>query len=78
MPRWTWSRSTAAANDGCFSFFFTDFGFIPSIPVGRTRAQAAMKPDSSSTAYSVFAISVSRGTFRNSACPATASITSCG
>ena len=39
------------------SFFFTDFGFIPSIPVGRTRAQAAMKPESSSTAYSVFAIS---------------------
>ena len=62
MPRCTWSRSTAAAKDGCFSFFFTDFGFIPSIPVGRTSAQAAMKPESSSTAYSVFAISVSRGT----------------
>ena len=28
---------------------FTEFGFMPSIPVGRTSAQAATKPDSSST-----------------------------
>ena len=60
------------------SFFFTDFGFMPSIPVGRTSAQAAMKPESSSTANSVFAMSVSRGTPRKVAWPATASITSCG
>ena len=50
IPRCTWSRSTAAANEGCFSFFLTDLGFMPSIPVGRTIAQAAMKPESSSTA----------------------------
>ena len=43
----------------------TDFGVIPWMPVGRTSAQAAMKPDSSSTAKSVFAICVSRGTSRN-------------
>src|SRR3954451_752972 len=62
MPRWTSSRLTAAANDGCLSFLFTDFGFMPSIPVGRTSAQAATKPESSSTAYRVLAIRVSLGT----------------
>ena len=55
-----------------------DFGFIPSIPVGRTSATAAMKPESSSTAKSAFAIGVSRGTPRYGACPATASISSWG
>ena len=78
IPLWTSSRLTAAANEGCLSFFFTDFGFMPSMPVGRTSAQAATKPESSSTAYSVFAIRVSRGTPMKSAWPATASITSCG
>ena len=34
----------------------TDFGVMPSMPVGRTSAHAAMKPDSSSTANSVFAM----------------------
>ena len=47
------SRLTAAAKLGGFIFFFTDFGFIPAIPVGRTSATAAMKPLSSSTAKSV-------------------------
>ena len=72
------SRSTAAAKDACFNFFRTDFAFMPSIPVGRTRAQAVMNPDISSTAYSAFAISVSRGTPMKSAWPATASMISCG
>src|SRR5918999_3695977 len=49
IPRWIPSRSTAAANDGCLSFLRTDLVFMPSIPVGRTSAQAAMKPESSST-----------------------------
>ena len=57
-------RSTLAANDGCFSFFRTDLTFMPSMPVGRTSAQAPTKPESSSTANSVFAIVVSRGTPR--------------
>ena len=58
------SRLTAAAKLGCFIFFFTDFGLIPVIPVGRTIATAPMKPLSSSTAKSVFDIRVSRGTPR--------------
>ena len=33
-----------------FIFLRTDFAFIPSIPVGRTRAQAVTNPDISSTA----------------------------
>ena len=41
-PCRTSSRFTAAANDGVFSFFFTDFGVMPWMPVGRTSAQAAM------------------------------------
>src|SRR5687767_15121839 len=77
-PRATSSRSTPAANEGWRSFLRTDFGFIPSMPVGRTSAQAAMNPESSSTAKSALAISVLRGTPMNSACPATASITSWG
>ena len=48
--RRTSSRVTAAANDGCLSFFLTDFGVSPWMPVGRTYAQAGRKPDSSSTA----------------------------
>jgi hypothetical protein len=77
-PSRTSSRFTPAAKLGCFSFFFTDFGAMPSMPVGLTSAQAAMKPESSSTAYSVFAIRLSRGTPRNVAWPATASISSRG
>ena len=49
-PRATSSRPTPAAKLGCLSFFFTDFGVSPSRPVGRTRAHAATKPESSSTA----------------------------
>jgi hypothetical protein len=41
---------TPAAKLGCFSFFLTDFGASPWMPVGRTIAHAAMNPDSSSTA----------------------------
>ena len=63
-PGWISSRLTPAANDGCLSFFFTDFGFIPSIPVGRTRRRRRRSRESSSTANSVFARSVSRGTPR--------------
>ena len=74
----TSSRFTPAAKLGCFSFFFTDFGVMPWMPSGRTYAQAEMKPDSSSTANSVFAIRDSRGTPRKVAWPATASISSCG
>jgi hypothetical protein len=58
------ARLTAAAKLGCFIFFFTDFAFMPVIPVGRTSATAAMKPVSSSTAKSAFDIRVSRGTPR--------------
>ncbi len=78
IPRSICPRSTFAANATVFSFLRTDFTFMPSIPVGRTSAQAVTKPESSSTAYSVFAIRVSRGTPRYSAWPATASITSRG
>ena len=77
-PARTSSRSTAAAKLGCLSFFLTDFGVMPWMPVGRTSAQAATNPDSSSTANSVFASGVSRGTPRKSAWPATASISSSG
>ena len=63
-PARTSSRFTPAAKLGCLSFFFTDLGVMPSMPVGRTSAQAAMKPDSSSTAKSVLASGVSRGTPR--------------
>ena len=52
-PPRTSSRETAAANDGCLSFFLTDFGVRPWIPAGRTYAQATRKPQSSSTATSV-------------------------
>jgi hypothetical protein len=48
------------------------------MPVGRTYAQAMMKPESSSTAYSVFSIGVSRETPRKSACDATARTSSGG
>ena len=78
IPRAICSRSTLAANDGCFSFLRTDFTFIPSMPVGRISAQAITKPDSSSTANRVLANLLSRGTPRYSAWPATASITSAG
>jgi hypothetical protein len=47
------SRLTAAANDGCLSFLRTDFGVRPTMPSGRTIAQATRKPLSSSTACSV-------------------------
>ena len=43
-PARTSSRLTPAAKLGCFSFFLTDLGVMPSMPVGRTSAQAAMKP----------------------------------
>src|SRR5436189_3289768 len=52
-PAYTSSRWTPAANDGCFSFFFTDFGSSPSSPVGRTRPHAWMNPESSSQAKTV-------------------------
>ena len=42
--------SLPTAKLGCFSFFLTDFGVIPTMPVGRTSAHAATNPDSSSTA----------------------------
>ena len=77
-PSRTSSRFTPAAKLGCFSFFLTDLGVMPWIPSGRTYEQAAMKPDSSSTANSVFAMRDSRGTPRNVAWPATASISSWG
>ena len=72
------SRLTAAANEGCLSFFLTDFGVIPTRPSGRTYATARTKPDSSSTAYSVFSIGVSRETPMKSACEATARTSSGG
>ena len=72
------SRFTAAAKAGVFIFFLTDFGVRPWIPVGRTYAQAMMKPDSSSTANSAFSIGVSRETPRKSACEATARTSSGG
>ena len=72
-PSRTSSRLTAAAKLGCFSFFLTDLGVMP---VDALRAHVARrpatKPDSSSTAYSVFSIGVSRETPRKSACEATA------
>src|SRR5207302_4843174 len=49
-PAYTSSRCTPAANDGCLSFFLTDFGSNPSSPVGRTSATAWTNPDSSSHA----------------------------
>ena len=58
------SRLTAAANAGDFIFFLTDFGVIPTSPSGRTYAHASRKPDSSSTAKSVFSIGESRETPR--------------
>src|SRR5690606_12387007 len=61
-PRAMSSRLTAAANRLSFSFFFTDFGVIPASPSGRTWATAVTKPASSSTAKSVFAMRLSRGT----------------
>ena len=72
------SRLTAAAKAGVLSFFLTDFGVSPWMPSGRTYAQAMMKPDSSSTANSVFSIGVSRETPRKSACEATARTSSAG
>ena len=77
-PAYTSSRCTPAANDGCFSFFFTDFGSSPSRPVGRTRPQAWTNPDSSSQANSVRLSGVSRGSSRCSACERTASISTSG
>ena len=77
-PAYTSSRWTPAANDGCFSFFLTDFGSRPSRPVGRTSPHACTKPESSSQAKSVFFSGVSRGIARCSACERTASITSSG
>ena len=58
-PPRTSSRLTAAANDGCLSFFLTDLGVRPWMPSGRTQAQATRKPQSSSTASSVRSSSVS-------------------
>ena len=69
---------TAAANEGCLIFFFTDFGVSPWMPSGRTYAQAIMNPLSSSTAYSVFSIRESRDTPRKSAWEATARTSSRG
>src|SRR5262249_13603426 len=51
-PAYTSSRWTPAANDGCFSFFFTDFGSSPSRPVGRTSPHAWTKPHSSAAPQS--------------------------
>ena len=58
------SRLTAAAKAGVLSFFLTDLGVIPTSPSGRTYAHAMMKPQSSSTANSVFSIGESRETPR--------------
>src|SRR6266480_944214 len=77
-PAYTSSRWTPAANDGCFSFFLTDLGSMPSRPPGRTSATAWTKPDSSSHAKSVFFSCVSRGIDRCSAWESTASTTSSG
>src|SRR5207253_2001354 len=77
-PAYTSSRCTPAANEGCFSFFLTDFGSSPSSPVGRTSPTAWTKPESSSHANSVFFSSVSRGRDKCSACESTVSISSSG
>ena len=72
------SRFTAAAKAGVFIFFLTDLGVRPWMPVGRTYAQAITNPDSSSTAYRVFSIGLSRDTPRKSAWEATARTSSGG
>src|SRR4030095_15485453 len=56
------SRLTWAANEGVFSFFMTDFTSIPSYLVGRIRAEACTKPESSSKAYIILSILASGST----------------
>ena len=68
-----------AANDGCFSFFCTDFGSsVVGSRSGRTRPHACTKPDSSSQAKSVFFSGVSRGSAEVLGVREHASITSSG
>ena len=61
MPVLMSARLTAAANALSLSFFLTDLGCRSPMPAGRTLQQATMKPASSSTAKSVFAIGDVRG-----------------